>query len=92
MDLLERGGRGSTKWTPYGFPVKEELGPKLNHEPVSDPSCKLNMGDDVESTSTISDKSLTVYRERNEYSLYYNLSEFGNISAPDELIRSSAVK
>ena len=63
MDLLERAGRGSTRWTPYEFPVKEELRPKLNHEPVSDPSCKLNMGDVVELTPTISDKSLTVYRE-----------------------------
>lgn len=63
MDLLGRAGRGSTKWTPYGFPVKEELRPKLNQEPVSDPSCKLKMGDVVELTPTISDKSLTVYRE-----------------------------
>lgn len=63
MNLLERAGRGSTRWTPYRFPVKEELRPKLNHEPVSDPSCKLKMGDVVELTPTISDKSLTVYRE-----------------------------
>lgn len=63
MDLLERAGRGCTRWTPYGFPVKEELRPKVNHEPVSDPSCKLKMGDVVELTPTISDKSLTVYRE-----------------------------
>ncbi|KAL8118807.1 putative GTP diphosphokinase RSH2, chloroplastic [Apium graveolens] len=63
MDLLGRPGRGSTRWTQYGFPVKEELRPKLNQEPVSDPSCKLKMGDVVELTPTISDKSLTVYRE-----------------------------
>lgn len=63
MDLLERAGRGTTRWTPYGFPVKEELRPRLNHEPVSDHSCKLKMGDMVEITPTIPDKSLTVYRE-----------------------------
>lgn len=63
MDLLERAGRGSTRWTPYGFPVKEELRPRLNREPVSDPSCMLKMGDVVELTPTIPDKSLTVYRE-----------------------------
>ena len=28
MDLLERAGRGSSKWTPYRFPLKEELRPK----------------------------------------------------------------
>ncbi|CAK9150119.1 unnamed protein product [Ilex paraguariensis] len=63
MDLLERGGRGSSRWTPYGFPVKEELRPRLNHVPVSDPTCKLKMGDVLELTPAIPDKSLTEYRE-----------------------------
>ncbi|KAI3463221.1 hypothetical protein Pfo_019884 [Paulownia fortunei] len=63
MDLLETAGRGSSRWTSYGFPVKEELRPRLNHEPVTDPACKLKMGDVVELTPAISDKSLTEYRE-----------------------------
>uniref|UniRef100_A0A5B7B129 GTP diphosphokinase n=1 Tax=Davidia involucrata TaxID=16924 RepID=A0A5B7B129_DAVIN len=63
VDLLERAGRGSSRWTPYGFPLKEELRPKLNHEPVSDPNCKLKMGDVVELTPAIPDKSLTECRE-----------------------------
>lgn len=63
MDLLERVGRGSSRWTPCRFPVKEELRPRLNHEPVRDPTCKLKMGDVVELSPAISDKSLTEYRE-----------------------------
>ncbi|KAL2232288.1 UNVERIFIED_CONTAM: putative GTP diphosphokinase RSH2, chloroplastic [Sesamum indicum] len=63
MDLLETTGRGSSRWTSYGLPVKADLRPRLNHEPVSDPTCKLKMGDVVELTPTIPDKSLTVYRE-----------------------------
>ncbi|XP_028752181.1 probable GTP diphosphokinase RSH3, chloroplastic [Neltuma alba] len=63
MDLLERAGRGSSKWTPYRFPLKEELRPRLNYEPVNDPKCKLIMGDVVELTPAIPDKSLTEYRE-----------------------------
>ncbi|KAK2652023.1 hypothetical protein Ddye_011879 [Dipteronia dyeriana] len=63
MNLLERAGRGSTRWSPYGFPMKEVLRPRLNHELVSDPSCKLKMGDVIELTPAISDKSLTEYRE-----------------------------
>lgn len=63
MDLLERTGRGSLRWTPYGFPLKEELRPRLNHEPVSDLMCKLEMGDVVELTPAIPNKSLTEYRE-----------------------------
>ncbi|XP_049355986.1 probable GTP diphosphokinase RSH2, chloroplastic [Solanum verrucosum] len=62
-DLLERAGRGSSRWTPYGFPLKEELRPRLNHEPVSDPNCKLRMGDVIELTPAIPHKSLTEYRE-----------------------------
>ncbi|XP_041000764.1 probable GTP diphosphokinase RSH2, chloroplastic [Juglans microcarpa x Juglans regia] len=63
MDLLERAGRGGSRWTPYGFPLKEELRPRLNNEPVSDPTCKLEMGDMVELTPAIPNKSLTEYRE-----------------------------
>ncbi|KHG09487.1 putative guanosine-3',5'-bis (diphosphate) 3'-pyrophosphohydrolase [Gossypium arboreum] len=63
MDLLERAGRGNSRWSPYGFPVKEELRPRLNHEPVSDATCGLKMGDVVELTPAIPDKSLTEYRE-----------------------------
>ncbi|XP_077240954.1 putative GTP diphosphokinase RSH2, chloroplastic [Tasmannia lanceolata] len=62
-DLLERVGRGSSRWTPCRFPVKEELRPRLNHKPVKDPNCKLKMGDVVELTPAIPDKSLTEYRE-----------------------------
>ncbi|KAL5579565.1 hypothetical protein UlMin_012007 [Ulmus minor] len=63
VDVLEKSGRGGVRWTPYGFPLKEELRPRLNHEPVSDPMCKLKMGDVVELTPAIPDKSLTEYRE-----------------------------
>ncbi|KAL7240534.1 hypothetical protein ACSBR2_006231 [Camellia fascicularis] len=63
LDLMERAGQGSFRWTSYGFPVKEELRPRLNHKPVSDPTCKIKMGDVVELTPVIPDKSLTEYRE-----------------------------
>ncbi|KAL3632067.1 putative GTP diphosphokinase rsh2, chloroplastic [Castilleja foliolosa] len=62
-DLLHRSGRGISVWPSYGYPVKEELRPRLNHEPVSDPTRKLKMGDVVELTPAIPDKSLTEYRE-----------------------------
>ncbi|XP_043696605.1 probable GTP diphosphokinase RSH2, chloroplastic [Telopea speciosissima] len=63
MDLMDRAGQGNSKWYPYWFSVKEELRPRLNREPVSDPTCNLKMGDVVELTPTIPDKSLTVYSE-----------------------------
>ncbi|KAK1301440.1 hypothetical protein QJS10_CPB12g01784 [Acorus calamus] len=63
MDLLERVGRGRSRWPPYRIPIKEELRPKLNHEPVSDPHRKLKMGDVVELTPAIPHKYLTEYRE-----------------------------
>lgn len=63
MDVLETAGRDSSRRTSYGFPVKEELRPRLNYAPVSNPMCKLKMGDVVELTPAIPDKSLTVYRE-----------------------------
>ncbi|KAL6000016.1 putative GTP diphosphokinase rsh2, chloroplastic [Asimina triloba] len=72
VDLLERVGPGSSRWSPYKFPVKEELRPRLNHEPVSDPTCKLKMGDVVELTPAIPDESLTEYREeiKRMYGMY----------------------
>ncbi|KAK8641913.1 hypothetical protein V6N13_011281 [Hibiscus sabdariffa] len=63
LDLLERAGRGNSIWAPLRFPVKEELRPRLNQEPVSDPTCRLKMGDVVELTPAIPDKYLTEYRE-----------------------------
>lgn len=63
FDLMERAGEGSSRGSPCSFPVKLELRPKLNHEPVSDPSRKLRMGDVVELTPALPDKSLTEYRE-----------------------------
>ncbi|KAK1307547.1 hypothetical protein QJS10_CPA09g00108 [Acorus calamus] len=63
MDLLERVGRGSSRWPPYRIPIKEELRPKLNHEPVSNPHRKLKMGDVVELTPAIPHKYLSEYRE-----------------------------
>nr|XP_043635422.1 probable GTP diphosphokinase RSH3, chloroplastic [Erigeron canadensis] len=62
-DLLNIAGQGISRYSPYGFSVKEELRPRVNHEPVSDVSCKLKMGDVVELTPRIPDKSLTEYRE-----------------------------
>ncbi|OAY53218.1 probable GTP diphosphokinase RSH2, chloroplastic [Manihot esculenta] len=63
MDLLERIGRGSSRWSSYGFPMKEELRPRVNRQPVTDTSCKLKMGDVVELTPAIPDKCLTECRE-----------------------------
>lgn len=62
MDLLERTGHGITQ-TRYGFTVKEDLRPQLNRQPVSNLTCKLKMGDVVEVTPAIPNKSLTEYRE-----------------------------
>lgn len=62
-DLLERAGMGSSKWSSYRFPLKEELRPRLNREPVGEPTCKLKMGDVVELTPALPNKSLTEYRE-----------------------------
>ncbi|KAL8232448.1 hypothetical protein R6Q57_002226 [Mikania cordata] len=62
-DVLDVAGHGNSRWSPYRFPVKEELRPRLNHEPVGDPSCKLKMGDVIELTPRIPDRSLTEYRE-----------------------------
>lgn len=62
-NVMESSGRGSSRWAPYGFPLKEELRPRVNHETVSDPMRKLKMGDIVNLTPAIPDKSLTEYRE-----------------------------
>lgn len=63
VDVLERASQGSSRWASYGFAMKEELRPRVNNERVSDPTCKLKMGDVVELTPTIPDKSLVEYRE-----------------------------
>ncbi|XP_043704507.1 probable GTP diphosphokinase RSH2, chloroplastic [Telopea speciosissima] len=86
MDLMDRAGRGNSKWYPYWFSVKEELRPRLNHEPVSDPTCKLKMGDVVELTPAIPDKSLTVYRE--EIQRMYDRDS--NISVSSQGVTSSS--
>ncbi|GJZ56731.1 probable GTP diphosphokinase RSH2, chloroplastic [Tanacetum coccineum] len=63
-DVLNIPGQGSSsRYSPYGFSLNQALRPRLNHEPVSDPSCKLKMGDVIELTPRIPDKSLTEYRE-----------------------------
>ncbi|KAJ4896779.1 hypothetical protein Rs2_23573 [Raphanus sativus] len=62
-DLLSRAGPGSSRWSMYSMPAKEELRPRLNQTPVSDLKCKLKMGDVVELTPAIPDESLTEYRE-----------------------------
>lgn len=63
MDLMVRVGRVTGRSPAYGFAVKEDLRPRLNHEPVSDPTQRLRMGDVVELSPAIPDKSLTEYRE-----------------------------
>ncbi|GJW39003.1 DNA polymerase epsilon catalytic subunit A-like protein [Tanacetum coccineum] len=64
-DVLDRVGEGSYSWSPYGFSVKQELIAKLNHEVVSDPIDKLGMGDVLELTPKIPDKSLIEKKRRN---------------------------
>ncbi|KAJ6809503.1 putative GTP diphosphokinase RSH2, chloroplastic [Iris pallida] len=79
MDLMERVGRGSPRWYSYNFPLKEELRPRLNCEPVNDPHQKLRMGDVVELTPAIPNESLTEYREeiRRMYDRGLSLSSRG---------------
>lgn len=79
MDLLERTGRGSPRWSHYNFPLKEELRPRLNQEPVSDPNQKLRMGDVVELSPSIPDETLTEYREEIQRMYDRGLS----LSSPD---------
>lgn len=64
LGFMERVRQGNFRWTPYGFPGKGELRPRLNHEPVIDPTCKLKMGDVVELTPAIPVKALTEVREQ----------------------------
>ncbi|KAK9726912.1 hypothetical protein RND81_05G245100 [Saponaria officinalis] len=87
MDLLERTGHGSPRWTPYGFPVKEDLRPRLNHEPVSDPTCQLKMGDVIELTPAIPDKSLVEYRQ--EIQRMYNRGR--SVSSPGVGVKRPSV-
>uniref|UniRef100_A0A0D6QVV6 GTP diphosphokinase n=1 Tax=Araucaria cunninghamii TaxID=56994 RepID=A0A0D6QVV6_ARACU len=61
--LLNKMSCTSSPFMSYGVTTKEELRPKVNHETVSDPNQKLKMGDLVELTPSISDTSLTEYRE-----------------------------
>ncbi|XP_052165595.1 probable GTP diphosphokinase RSH2, chloroplastic [Oryza glaberrima] len=63
VDLMERVGANSPRCSPYSFPLKEELRPRVNHKPISDPNRKLCMGDVVELTPALPHKSLTEYRE-----------------------------
>lgn len=57
-DLMEKASQGSFRWSPYRLPVKLESRATLNCKPVSDPSCKLKMGDVVELTPAMPDKVL----------------------------------
>lgn len=63
MDLMDRVGANSPRWSPYSVPMKEDLRPKVNHEPISNLRRPLGMGDVVELTPALPDKSLTEYRE-----------------------------
>lgn len=63
MDVLEKAGRGCSRWSSCSFPLKEELRPRLNHKPVNNPYQTLRMGDVVELTPAIPDESLVEYRE-----------------------------
>ncbi|XP_022992153.1 probable GTP diphosphokinase RSH2, chloroplastic [Cucurbita maxima] len=62
-DLMKRFGRGSSRSTSHGLLMKKDLRLRVNHEQVNDPKCKLKMGDVVELTPAIPDKSLTECRE-----------------------------
>lgn len=61
-DLLERVGEARSIWSTYCFEIKEELRPRVNNQPVSDPNQKLNMGDMIELTPKLPHKSLPEYR------------------------------
>lgn len=88
LDLMERVRQGNFRWTPYGFPVKEELRPRLNHEPVIDPTCKLKMGDVVELTPAIPVKALTEYREQFQrmYDTGLTVSSSGHNTNADSVV------
>jgi GTP pyrophosphokinase len=63
LDLMDRIGANSPRWSPYNIPMKEDLWPRVNHEPISDLNRKLNMGDVVELAPALPHKSLSGYRE-----------------------------
>ncbi|KMZ59758.1 hypothetical protein ZOSMA_65G00920 [Zostera marina] len=65
MDLFGRLARASSRWSGYSLAQKEELRSRLNHQPVEllDRFRKLMMGDIVELTPHIHDKSLSGYRD-----------------------------
>jgi len=65
MDLFGRLARASSRWSGYSLAQKEELRPRLNHQPVEllDRFRKLMMGDIVELTPQIPVKSLSGYRD-----------------------------
>ena len=87
MDLLEMTGHGSPRSTSYGFPVKKDLRPRLNHLPVNDPTCKLKMGDVIELSPAIPNKSLIEYRE--EIQRMYNRGL--SVSAPTPTTTGASV-
>lgn len=91
LDLLERVGRSSCRLTTYRFPLKEELRPRLNHKPVSDPNCKLKMGDVIELTPTIPDKYLTEYREEIQrmYDRGLTVSSMGTTATASNMVGTS---
>lgn len=86
MDLLTRVGRGIPRWTPYGFPLKEELRPRVNGLANTDPTCKLSMGDVVELTPAIPGKSLTEYREEIQRMYDRGLSTSGTTPAGNTVV------
>jgi GTP pyrophosphokinase len=62
-DLMERVGANSPRCSPYSFPLKAELRPRVNHKPINDPSRKLSMGDVVELMPALPHESLIEYWE-----------------------------
>ncbi|MCI43324.1 GTP pyrophosphokinase-like, partial [Trifolium medium] len=87
----ERVGRSSCRLTTYRFPLKEELRPRRNHKPVSDPNCKLKMGDVIELTPTIPDKYLTEYREEIQrmYDRGLTASSMGTTATASSMVGTS---
>jgi hypothetical protein len=63
MDLMDLVGANSPRWSPYSIPMKEDLRPRVNHQPIINPNRKLSMGDVVELTPALPRKSLSGYRE-----------------------------
>ncbi|KAI4331294.1 hypothetical protein MLD38_029492 [Melastoma candidum] len=86
VDLLARAGRGIPRWTPYGFPLKEDLRPRVNGLANVDPTRKLNMGDVVELMPATTGKSLTEYREEIQRMYDRGLPVSGSIPAVDPAV------